>query len=492
MAIPKICGIETEYDLAIFHPNHKQCNDWDLGLLLRDFVHGFLENKKTCFYSQFYESPMKSAYGRKKVSFGELKHRREGRRMPWDTDGFLENSARFYLDCTHPEYSTPECLLPLDLVAHDKAGELAMMEALELFKQRNQTVKDKLALIYKTNSDGFGHSFGSHLNILLPRSLVANRENLRYFVRQYIPFQIARLVLIGGGKVGAENRQSSCDFQISQRADFFEKKIGVQTTDFRPIFNTRDEPHADRRKYFRLHDISTDSLMCETANFLRIALSQVVLAMIEEKYLQEEWFPEDPVWAMHAVSRDLKFKRLIRLENGKRLTGLELLRVYLLKAQSYLNGSPMDMDNQYTFAVKMALELLVQLEKNPFSTFGKLDWTTAWFIKEYSPAAEAKARVLLFREISPEGLYYQWLKAGELPRLLNDQEILTAKTKAPVNTRAYLRSALMSRYFDQLENVNWTSVWLRQAEEKNFKEIKLDRPMLDRAYYSELISKLQI
>src|ERR687895_2567007 len=37
---------------------------------------------------------------------------------------FLENGARFYLDTgCHPEYATPECASPHDVVIYDKAGE---------------------------------------------------------------------------------------------------------------------------------------------------------------------------------------------------------------------------------------------------------------------------------------------------------------------------------------------------------------------------------
>lgn len=491
MAIPKVCGIETEYDFVIFDARGRQITSWEHSGLMKEFVEIFLRNKKTQHYNKCYESPLKSVFGRKepgKVSRRELKHRRWVLRMPCDIDGFLENGARFYLDCTHPEYSTPECLLPLDLVAHDKAGELALLEAQELFRAQCPDIKDCQVLVYKINSDGFSHSFGSHLNVLLPRKLFSDREGRQRLLRQYIPFQIARLVLIGGGKIGSENRRPDCEFQISQRADFCETRVGVQTTEYRPIFNTRDEPHADRRKFFRLHDISTDSLMCETANFLRVALTQVVLSMIEDGFLAEDWFPENPVRAMATVSRDLKFNQPLRLESGKRLTGLELLRVYLLKARDYLKDHPMD--NQHQSAVQTALELLVQLEKNPLNTFGKLDWTTAWFIQKHSPAQSAGDRNLLFREISAEGLYFQWLKEGELPRLLDDQTILAARTNAPVNTRACLRSALLKQRFDQIEDVNWTSVWLK--DEDGFQEVRMDVPMLDKDYYSQLLLKLQI
>ena len=41
-------------------------------------------------------------------------------------------------------------------------------------------------------------------------------------------------------------------YQFSQRADFFETEVGLETTVKRPIVNTRDEPHADPQKYRRL------------------------------------------------------------------------------------------------------------------------------------------------------------------------------------------------------------------------------------------------
>src|ERR1019366_8379605 len=35
---------------------------------------------------------------------------------------FLENGARFYLDCSHPEMTTPECANPWDVVRYMQAG----------------------------------------------------------------------------------------------------------------------------------------------------------------------------------------------------------------------------------------------------------------------------------------------------------------------------------------------------------------------------------
>ena len=59
-------------------------------------------------------------------------------------------------------------------------------------------------------------------------------------------------------------------FQLSQRAEFFEEEIGLETTLKRPIVNTRDEPHADPQRYRRLHVIVGDANLAEVATFLKV------------------------------------------------------------------------------------------------------------------------------------------------------------------------------------------------------------------------------
>ncbi len=62
------------------------------------------------------------------------------------------------------------------------------------------------------------------------------------------PHFVTRQIFAGAGKVGSEtagNAGRDITFQISQRAEFFEEEIGLETTLKRPIVNTRDEPHAD-------------------------------------------------------------------------------------------------------------------------------------------------------------------------------------------------------------------------------------------------------
>jgi hypothetical protein len=85
----------------------------------------------------------------------------------------LTNGARLYVDHAHPEYSTPECTGPRDVLVWDKAGEIVMRRAAALASAQPNTPP---LLLYKNNvdnkgaelrrarelPDGAGHAFRRH------------------------------------------------------------------------------------------------------------------------------------------------------------------------------------------------------------------------------------------------------------------------------------------------------------------------------------------
>ena len=83
---------------------------------------------------------------------------------------------------------------------------------------------------------------------------------------------------------------------------------GLETTLKRPIVNTRDEPHADREKYRRLHVIVGDSNMSEYTNFLKVATCSVVLQMIEDNFINKDFTLRNPVKAI----KDIKVRFKVR------------------------------------------------------------------------------------------------------------------------------------------------------------------------------------
>ena len=113
--------------------------------------------------------------------------------------------------------------------------------------RRAATIPGTLPIhLYKNNTDNKGASYGTHENYLMRR-----QTPFADIVMHLTPFFVTRQIVCGAGRVGIGQDGSGPGFQISQRADFFEVEVGLETTLKRPIINTRDEPHSDADKYRR-------------------------------------------------------------------------------------------------------------------------------------------------------------------------------------------------------------------------------------------------
>src|SRR6201991_466875 len=199
----------------------------------------------------------------------------------------LTNGARLYVDHAHPEYSSPEVTNPMDAVLWDKAGERIMAEAAE---RAAQLPGAQPIHLYKNNTDNKGASYGTHENYLMKRETPFSD-----IVRHLTPFFVSRQVVTGAGRVGIGQDGHEHGFQLSQRADYFEVEVGLETTLKRPIINTRDEPHADPEKYRRLHVIIGDANLSETSTYLKVGTTALVLSMIEERFITADLSVSRPV-----------------------------------------------------------------------------------------------------------------------------------------------------------------------------------------------------
>src|SRR6059036_3269253 len=173
--------------------------------------------------------------------------------------------------------------------------------------------------IYKNNSDGKGNSYGTHENYLVDRA-----TPFADIVRDLTPFFVSRQIFTGAGKLGLEAQWDDRGrhvYQLTQRADFFETEVGLETTLKRPIINTRDEPHADPEKYRRLHVIIGDANLCEVATYLKVGTTALVLKMIEDEFLPDLTLV-NPVASLHDVSRDITCRQTVSLADGRRLSAV--------------------------------------------------------------------------------------------------------------------------------------------------------------------------
>src|SRR5665811_2394963 len=111
--------------------------------------------------------------GQRRLSPDEVARYLFRRVVSWgrSSNVFLENGARLYLDVgSHPEYATPECDSPRQVVLHDKAGEQLLCNLADAAQQAlaDDGIPGRVS-VFKNNTDSAGNSYGCHENYLVSR-----------------------------------------------------------------------------------------------------------------------------------------------------------------------------------------------------------------------------------------------------------------------------------------------------------------------------------
>ncbi|NBH07290.1 depupylase/deamidase Dop [Amycolatopsis sp. SID8362] len=369
----------------------------------------------------------------------------------------LTNGARLYVDHAHPEYSAPEVTNARDAVIWDKAGERVMEEA--ALKAASVPGQPQLQL-YKNNVDGKGASYGTHENYLMARS-----TPFTAVIAGLTPFFVSRQVVTGSGRVGIGQQSEEAGFQLSQRADYIEVEVGLETTLKRGIINTRDEPHADADKYRRLHVIIGDANMSEFSTYLKVGTTALVLDLIESGIRFDDLKLDEPVKAVHQISHDPTLKAKVALVNGKKYTGLDLQFAYHEIASQNLERTGADQASKEVLRVWG--EILDALARDPQECADRLDWPAKLRLLEGyrqrdSLAWGAPRLRLVDLQYSDvrlaKGLYNRLVTRGSMKRLVTEEEVLAAVTTPPSDTRAYFRGRALEKYAASIAAASWDSV----------------------------------
>ncbi|MDO5619683.1 depupylase/deamidase Dop [Kocuria sp.] len=367
----------------------------------------------------------------------------------------LPNGARLYVDHSHPEYSSPEVLTPRDAVLYDLAGDAVAAVVVDVLAASAESTGLEPIHLYKNNTDGKSASYGSHENYLIPRD-----TNLDRLHQALLPFFASRQVMCGAGRVGIGQDGSTAGFQISQRADFFERQVGLETTVRRPIVNTRDEPHADDTKYRRLHVIVGDANLAHYSQLLKFGTTSLVLRLVEEHAVPELEL-HDPVRAVHTISHDPSLQATVATRDGRQLTGLEIQRIFLEAAEA-LEGPAADSHTREI--LDLWRNTLDTLEADPMALADRLDWVAKYQVLqtyrergnlEWS-SPQLAAIDLQYHDVNPaKGLYHRLAAAGRMQTLFTEREIKAAAWQPPADTRADFRGRLVAAFPDDVIAAGW-------------------------------------
>jgi Pup amidohydrolase len=452
VAIRKVCGIETEYGILLRGGGESNPIAAS-SVLINAYVN---EMHRRVGWDFEDESPANDARG-----FAP-----EGTMAPEVethlVNAVLTNGARYYVDHAHPELSTPECADAREVVCWDKAAERILVESMRAAGRTLPPGQE--VVVYKNNSDRKGNSYGCHENYLMDRAVPFGR-----IVTHVTPHFISRQIFTGAGKVGTElggRGQDDVPFQLTQRAEFFEEEVGLETTLKRPIVNTRDEPHADAQKYRRLHVIVGDANLAEVATFLKVGTTALVLSMIEDDWLTRDLLPARPVQALRQVSYDVTLERPIELADGSSITALEAQWELFDRAKKFAEEHGLDCIGGEDVGREVLTRwegVLSGLETDPMSLAGQVDWIAKHrLIDGYRERhslgwddVKLAAMDLQYHDLRPEKSLAA--RVG-LEKIASDEEATRAMTEPPPDTRAYFRGRCLQRWPDEIVAANWDSL----------------------------------
>ena len=451
MSVEKILGIETEYGVS-GGPGH------DPILASSIIVNAYAQEGTTRINWNFDdEHPDSDARGLVSLtSFAPIVETHLANTV-------LTNGARFYVDHAHPEYSSPECRTPLEATLYDVAGEEVLRRALHI-ANRSLELSEQIS-IYKNNSDGKGNSYGTHENYLVDRSV-----DFQDIIRAMVPHFVSRQILFGAGKVGFETESAQAvapRFQISQRSEFFEEVVGLETTLKRPIINTRDEPHSDEERFRRLHVICGDANLSQVATFLKLGSTSLLLAALE--HFGAASFPAcpvNPVYAMRSFSFDTSLNHNVNCEDQKARSAWgyqDELWHLAKKCVDATGASEVAPSDEVELILAQWRELLDAVRDDRDNVADRIDWVAKLrMIQGYSSrhnVASGDSRLaaidLQYHDIRSDKSLAQ--RAG-LRRLWQPESVREAVHNPPPSTRAYFRGECVRKYPEQLVAANWDSL----------------------------------
>ncbi len=445
MPCKKVLGCDFELANALEDANSYDGNVQEAAKLLLAEIHG---------------SPRERGWG--------------GSFIEWGRRFLPGNGGSAYIDSDHLEINLPEHTRAADHAAVLHAG-------LRIARQAQVAAQAKLKRgrlgVMASVSDG-QQSWGHHLNVMVSRKLFDEMFTRKPQLLGFFATHLATASIYAGhGHVGPSNRRSPCDYQLSQRADWFEELVGHQTTHQRPLLNQRDESHAGKG-LARMHIITFDNVLCPIANLLKAGTTQLVLAMAEAGWADMSLQLDDPLAAFAEVSRDMTLQQPLTLVGrGRSASAVEVQRQLADLAGEFIaSGECADAVPDAEMIVALWRETLDRLAKRDLDGLsGRCDWVLKYLLLDrfrgrkgltwQSP--EMKCWDLLFASLDPEeGFFWKMAAAGQVERMPTTETIERYVSEPPDDTRAYLRAHVLRRFGEQVSTLNWDRVRFRVATDR--------------------------
>jgi proteasome accessory factor A len=378
--------------------------------------------------------------------------------MGRSTNVYWRNGGRIYLDVgAHPEFATAECDTIEDIILQVRAGQELFADLCTLANKHleKEDIPGTIHM-FSNNEDAQGNSFGCHENYLLRRS-----RRFREVADALVSFFVTRQIVTGSGHI---HREGEARMGYSPRAAHMDDAVSSATTRSRPIINTRDEPLADAGEYRRLHVIVGDTNVSESSTAVKVTMTHLILSAVENGVRIADLALKDPMEAIREIDRHIGANPEIELEDGRRMTPVQIQRELKKRALAVVDQS--ENDELTDRMLDLWDRALDAVESGDYSA---IDTELDWAIKkrlidrfvERSGASLDDPRVLrldlAYHDITGNSLQRRLEGAGQMVRLTEPGKVERAKSIPPETTRAHVRGNLIAAAEDYRRDlaVDW-------------------------------------
>lgn len=271
--------------------------------------------------------------------------------LPW---------GRLYTDVgLHPEWATAEATDPWTVIYLQEVGE-------HILSQIAKDFSDDIS-ISRHNVDCLSQTcWGNHSNFL------TQFRSKQQFADVLIPHLVTRVLYTGAGGLNVNFERKTCQFLISPRVDFLTSLIDSGSQSNRPLFHLKDEPLCN--KFSRLHLICGENLYSETASFLKIATTALLVVLTDHQKVMPicTTLLDDPLDCIRSISRDIHLNKQYRSKTSIHCRPLDIQWQYLEYVYSKIDEPFMPPWTRFT--CELWQQTLQQLEKGWLAVSDKLDW----------------------------------------------------------------------------------------------------------------------
>ena len=276
---------------------------------------------------------------------------------------YLPNGSKLYIDCRHPEIATCECTSPAELLRYILAGDLVMQRLVEALEFRCPEVAETVVCRCHVDYSGTGVTWGAHESYL-------HRSTSEALQQQLLGHLSSRVIYSGAG--GLDSLSPRIEFQIEPRTPHLQHVVSGSSTNERGIFHTKNESLSSEG-FSRLHLLASATACSQTATFLRLGTTCLLVALTALRKSPTRVIQlADPLAAMQTFSRDVTCKAKVMTTDRRKMSAIEIQRVYLEEVTSELKTG-----NLPAWAAEVCDTwdtVLVDLDDNPMKLASVLDW----------------------------------------------------------------------------------------------------------------------